>query len=68
MYQKFSHPEWKKTLNVRTKDLPEPPKAFQNQWLRKVRFVLDTTSFKVDCQDLYAFDEMKKIGHDFRKY
>ena len=50
MYQKFSHPEWKKTLNVRTKDLPEPPKAFQNQWLRKVRFVLDTTSFKVYCQ------------------
>ena len=53
MYQKFSHPEWKKTLNVRTQDLPEPPKAFQNQWLRKVRFVLDTTSFKVNLIKIY---------------
>ena len=47
MYAVFSHPEWKKTLAVKTKDLPPPPKCFDNQWLRKTRFVIDTTSFEV---------------------
>ena len=47
MYSVFSHPEWKRTLHVRTKDLPPPPKVFDNQWLRKIRFVIDTTSFEV---------------------
>ena len=47
LYQKFSHPEWKKTLHVKTKDLPEPPKVFRNEYLKKVRFVMDTTSIEV---------------------
>ena len=47
MYSVFGHPEWRKTLAVKTKDLPPPPKCFDNKWLRKTRFVIDTTSFEV---------------------
>ena len=34
-------------MAVKTKDLPPPPKCFDNKWLRKTRFVIDTTSFEV---------------------
>ena len=46
-YIKFGAPEWRKTLFIRTKDLPKPPKVFDNGYLRKVRIVIDTTSLQV---------------------
>ena len=33
MYSVFGHPEWRKTLAVKTVDLPPPPKCFDNKWL-----------------------------------
>ena len=47
-------------------DLPRPPKAFHNKLLRKVRFVLDTTSFK--CQSTKNYRTQGNNWSDYKKH
>ena len=47
-------------------DLPKPPKAFRNKLLRKVRFVLDTTSFK--CQSTKNYRTQGNNWSDYKKH
>ena len=47
-------------------DLPKPPKAFRNKLLRKVRFVLDTTSFK--CQSTTNYRTQGNNWSDYKKH
>ena len=46
MYNKFGDYEWRKTLFVRTKDLPFPPKVFQNDYLKKIWIVIGKRNLK----------------------
>ena len=47
-------------------DLPRPPKAFRNKLLRKVRFSLDTTSFK--CQSTKNYRTQGNNWSDYKKH
>ena len=43
-----------KNYFLRTQDLPTPPKVFDNEYLKKVRIVIGTTSIKV-----FEYDNLK---------
>jgi len=47
MFRKFGDSEWRKAMFVETQNLPQPPKPFQNDYLKNVRVVIDTTSIEV---------------------
>ena len=48
MFKKLGDQAWRNRLFVKFDDLPKPlPGPFQNEYLQKVRVVIDTTSIKV---------------------
>ena len=50
---------------VKLKDLPRPPPAFRNKYLRKIRFSIDCTEFR--CQSTKNYREQGNNWSDYKK-